>query len=89
MLIRNNTTKNIYIEYLCVLSIFDAVCNCDDDDGDFWLIVHVWRRTRAKQRRPVELRATSRLIYTLKTKLLSASYANVSSAAPAVSMLQL
>lgn len=35
LLIRNDMTKNIYIEYLCVLSVFDAVCNCDDDDVIF------------------------------------------------------
>lgn len=32
---------NIYILNIFVLSIFDAVYNCDDDDDDFWLIVHV------------------------------------------------
>lgn len=39
--------KYIYIEYLCVLSIFDAVYNCDNDD-DFWLIVHVQLTSTSK-----------------------------------------
>lgn len=36
------TVRQIYIGYLCALSIFDAVYDDDDDDDDYlWLFVHV------------------------------------------------
>lgn len=78
--------KYIYIEYLCVLSIFDAVCKW----WWWWFLADCSRLAGKHEQRAapsdadcdqLELQATSLLIKTFKTKLLLAFYANLLSAA--------